>query len=66
MENKLNEFEGKEILKSDEAAKLLGITTFPLCVVRDYVAHIIKLHKAYERGRTLEITNKPALRMSGC
>ena len=26
MENKTNEFEGKEILKSDEAAKLLGIT----------------------------------------
>jgi len=29
MENKTNEFEGKEILKSDEAARLLGIT---LCV----------------------------------
>ena len=26
MENKTNEFEGKEILKSDEAARLLGIT----------------------------------------
>jgi len=22
--------------------------------------------QAYERGRTLDITNKPALRMSGC
>jgi len=26
MENKTNEFDGKEILKSDEAARLLGIT----------------------------------------
>lgn len=24
------------------------------------------LIEAYERGRTLEFTNKPALRMSGC
>jgi len=33
MENKTNEFEGKEILKSDEAARLLGITV-NVCVVQ--------------------------------
>ena len=26
----------------------------------------IKLRKAYELGSTLEFSNKPALRMSGC
>ena len=39
MENKLNEFEGKEILKSDEAAKLLGITKGSLY----YLTHHKKL-----------------------
>lgn len=39
MENKTNEFDGKEILKSDEAARLLGITKGSLY----YLTHHKKL-----------------------